>query len=314
MRGLEIRELECFLVLAEELHFGRAGVRLRVSQGRVSQMLGQLERRMGVRLIDRTSRRVRLTPFGGEFLASLRPAYDHLDAVVTDAQSAARGVRSRLRLGFQGAILEPVTSAMEKFRRTSPECQVEIVELPYSDPFGALRRREVDAAVVLLPVQEDDLTVGVSFSEQPQTLAVSTRHPFARLAEVSAEDLTRTSLVEIAGPAPRYWTRVQAPHQTPSGRAIPHGDTARTFQEALSLIAADRGAMLMCASTAALHSRPDIVNVPVTGLDPSILGLAWPEGNTTSPVREFAAALATCARRATPGDDDRVAPRAPVAS
>lgn len=55
---LEMRELECFIALADELHFGRAGERLYVSQSRVSQLLRDLERRIGTRLVERSSRRV----------------------------------------------------------------------------------------------------------------------------------------------------------------------------------------------------------------------------------------------------------------
>lgn len=78
IRSLEMRELECFLVLAEELHFGRTGERLYVSQSRVSQLLRSLEGRIGARLVERTSRRVELTALGSRFLAQLRPAYGML--------------------------------------------------------------------------------------------------------------------------------------------------------------------------------------------------------------------------------------------
>lgn len=66
--SIDTREIEAFLVLAEELHFGRAGERLYVSQSRVSQLLRALERRVGAQLVERTSRRVRLTPLGARFL------------------------------------------------------------------------------------------------------------------------------------------------------------------------------------------------------------------------------------------------------
>src|SRR5690242_8484834 len=101
MSGVEIRELEAFLVLAQELHFGRAGERLYVSQSRVSQLLRSLEHRIGAPLVERTSRRVALTPLGESFLAGLRPAYEALRATVDDARAAARGMGGVLRIGFQ---------------------------------------------------------------------------------------------------------------------------------------------------------------------------------------------------------------------
>lgn len=102
MGTVEIRELECFLVLADELHFGRTGERLYLSQGRVSQLIRALEQRIGARLVERTSRRVRLTPLGEAFLSDLRPAYDTLRAAVDQARAAALGGRGPLRIGFQG--------------------------------------------------------------------------------------------------------------------------------------------------------------------------------------------------------------------
>ncbi|WP_308283298.1 LysR family transcriptional regulator [Pseudonocardia nigra] len=112
MGGLEIRELECFLVLADELHFGRTGERLFVSQSRVSQLVRSLERRVGARLVERTSRRVRLTPLGEEFRAALRPAYDALRATVDDVRTAARTVAGRLRIGFQGTADDRLMAAV----------------------------------------------------------------------------------------------------------------------------------------------------------------------------------------------------------
>ncbi len=100
MSGVEIRELECFLVLSEELHFGRAAKRLYVSQSRVSQLLGALERRIGGRLLERTSRRVSLTPLGETFLSELRPTYEALRAAVERARVNARGGPLRARCGW----------------------------------------------------------------------------------------------------------------------------------------------------------------------------------------------------------------------
>ncbi|POX43505.1 LysR family transcriptional regulator [Streptomyces sp. Ru73] len=301
MSGLDVRELECFLVLAEELHFGRAGERLYVSQSRVSQLLGSLESRIGARLFARTSRRVRLTPLGERFLAGLRPAYDDLRAVVDEARSAARGVTGVLRLGFQGAANDQLMSAVARFQERYPGCTTEMVEVPLSDPFGAVRCGAADLAAVLMPVAEDDLVVGTVFSRQPQHLAVSVRHPFAGRPSVSAEDLADCTLIGVSGPAPAYWRAVAAPPVTPAGRPIPAGPAIGTLQEGLTLAAAGRGAMLLCAPTAEYHARSALAYVPVTGFPASALALVWHRDHETARVRAFAEALAetgTAARHA----------------
>ncbi|MCT2589726.1 LysR family transcriptional regulator [Streptomyces sp. N2-109] len=296
MSGVEVRELECFLVLAEELHFGRTGERLYVSQSRVSQLLRALEHRIGTRLVDRTSRRVRLTPFGEGFLASLRPAYDNLRLTVEDARSAARGVRGRLRVGFQGTVHGAVMTAITAFQTHCPECDTDIVEIPLSDPFGPLRRQEVDLAVVLLPLAEKGLTLGPVFSKQPQHLAVSADHPLAARESLTAEDLAEVPLIPVAGPAPGYWRRAHAPSRTPGGAPVRHETAVRTLQEGLTLIAAGRGAMLLCGPTAEYAGARGIRFVPVAGLPDSALGLIWPQGKETAHTRAFSAALSATLR------------------
>ncbi|NYI03763.1 LysR family transcriptional regulator [Allostreptomyces psammosilenae] len=290
--SLDLRELECFLVLAEELHFGRAGERLYVSQSRVSQLLRALESRIGARLVERTSRRVRLTPLGERFLAELGPAYGALRSVVDGARAAARGVEGSLRVGFQGTAHEQVTAAVTRFQQRYPACAMELVELPWRDPFGAARRGEVDLAVVLAPVAEDDLVVGAVFSRQPQAVAVAASHPFAARPAVDAEELAHCPLIGVPEPAPAYWRDAVAPRTTPAGRPIPQGPAAGTLQEALALAAAGRGALLLCRPTADQHGRGALARVPVTGLPDSALALVWHRDRETARVRAFAEVLA----------------------
>ncbi|WP_123668134.1 LysR family transcriptional regulator [Actinocorallia herbida] len=96
---MELRELRCFVAVAEELHFGRAAARLHVAQPAVSQQVRRLERELGVPLFDRTSRRVRPTPEGVRFLAEARAVL----AAVERARASVAPVR-RLRLGTSAGL------------------------------------------------------------------------------------------------------------------------------------------------------------------------------------------------------------------
>ncbi|MFI9050508.1 LysR family transcriptional regulator [Streptomyces sp. NPDC053427] len=306
--GLELRELECFLVLSEELHFGRTGERLYVSQSRVSQLLRALESRIGARLVDRTSRRVCLTPLGEEFRTSLRPAYDALRASVESARTAARGIEGRLTIGFQGTADDRIMRAIDAFHARHPRCETEITEIPLCDPFGALRSGAVDVAVTLLPVAEPDLTLGPVFSAQQQTLALSVRHPLASRAGLTAEDLAGVPLIAPAAPAPAYWREAHAPGATPAGRPIPAGPSVSTLQEGLTLAAAGRGGMLLCRPTADYHGRRDITFLPVSGLPDSVLGLVHHTARETARIRAFrmtvAAVTGTTEAREAPNATD----------
>ncbi|MFG1945120.1 LysR family transcriptional regulator [Nonomuraea sp. NPDC048826] len=289
---MEFRELECFVVLSEELHFARTAERLYVSPGRVSQLMRSLESRIGARLFHRTSRRVRLTPLGERFLTDLRPAYDGLTSAVGRAKAAAREVTGVLRVGFLATPTDVVTGSVRAFESCHPGCEVELVELPLSDPFGKLREGRVDLAFTLLPVDEPDLATGPGLNRVSYELGVSVRHPWAGRAVIDAEELAGIRLIGLDGPAPRAWLERITPSLTPRGRVIPRAGAVSTGQEGLTQVALGRGGMLFCAPTAAHHRRPDVSFVPVRGLPPSILGLAWVKEAETAAIRAFGAAAA----------------------
>src|SRR5215207_3313077 len=98
---MELREVETFLVLADELHFARTAQRLFLTASRVTQMIQSLEREVGGPLFERTSRKVSLTPLGERFRDAARTGVDQLHSAVRDAQASARGAEHLLRLGYQ---------------------------------------------------------------------------------------------------------------------------------------------------------------------------------------------------------------------
>lgn len=291
MSELPIREIECFLVLAEELHFGRTGERLFVSQSRVSQLIRALEQRIGAGLVARTSRRVQLTAFGTEFLASLSPAHRALVEVVEQAQARARNAPTPIRVGFQGAIYDSIAKAIAQFERQHPQAPVRIKELPLGDPVSDVLAGRVDAAVVLLPIEEPDLVTGLVFSRQSQMLAISSEHPMARAPEIDAEQLAEIHLVPFVGPAPTYWHRVHSPSATPGGKKIHVSGGASTVQEGLSQVASSRRGMILCAATAGYSQRNDVTFVPVSGLPDSALGLIWRSDRESARILHFASAV-----------------------
>src|SRR3989442_15709601 len=99
-RDIELRELRIFLTLADELHFGRTAQRLGISQPGVSEAVRVLESRLGVKIFDRTSRRVRLTPAGEALKRNLTPALAGLEQALADTSKLSRAGRGLLRVGF----------------------------------------------------------------------------------------------------------------------------------------------------------------------------------------------------------------------
>jgi DNA-binding transcriptional LysR family regulator len=151
-------EIDTFLTLAEELHFGRTAQRLGLSQARVSQTVKALERRIGAPLFERSTRRVVLTPIGQRLREDIEPAHRQIRDAVNRATSGARGIDGVLRAGFMGPVAaELILSVRTVFRVEYPGCEVEIHETQIADPCRPVRDGEVDIVLTQLPVNESEL-------------------------------------------------------------------------------------------------------------------------------------------------------------
>ncbi|MGW5676168.1 LysR family transcriptional regulator [Streptomyces sp. NPDC003860] len=292
MNQVHVQELECLFALSEELHFGRTAARLGVSQSRVSQLIGSLERRVGVRLVDRTSRRVALSRFGAQFVDEVRPAYDALDTALTGARERARrGTLCRLRIGFHGSVYEEVTEAFRRLR-ADEDVTMELSEIPWGSPFTAVLGGRLDAVVVELPVHEPALTTGFRFPPQDRLLAVADSHPLAAEGRVDVEDLGGFDLLRPVGDAPDYWMTAQVPHATPAGTPIGSSTGIATVHEGLARVATGEHGMLICRPLSERTTRSDVRYLTVDGLDePSQLGLVWRTDRTNRQLTALAGHL-----------------------
>jgi DNA-binding transcriptional LysR family regulator len=281
------RDIEIFLTLAEELHFGRTAERLHVSTARVSQTIKKLERRIGAALFERTSRQVRLTPIGRRLDDDLRPAYQQIREGIDRAIASGRGVEGVLRVGFIGtAVGQFLHQAAETFHARYPACQVQIREARYSDFLELLRADEIDVMLVPVPVQEPDLACSPVLFREPSVLAVSARHPLARRASVSLEDLAADKVLRPRS-LPDYMEESLIPRETPAGRPIERGPEFNTVQEMLSLVGAGKGIFPVPAHARSYDVRPDITYVPIRDGLPRERRLTWRTTAETSRIRAF---------------------------
>jgi DNA-binding transcriptional LysR family regulator len=287
---MERHEIEIFLTLAEELHFGRTAERTGVSQSRVSQTIAKLERRFGVRLFERTSRTVTITAVGKQLRDGIGPAYRRILDEADRAAAAGRGTSGLLRVGystaFTGHLLVRIADA---FTEVCPNVQIEIQEVPFYAVFGPLRAGEVDLQITESPVEEEDLTVGPTLVSQPRSLLVSSAHPFASRESVSLEDLADAVLFAPVDRSPAYWVDYHYPHHTPSGRPIPCcGQVITTWEDALSLITANRGVSPVAAAGERYFSRSGLTFVPFSDAPPIEYLILWPTTRETELLRTFA--------------------------
>jgi DNA-binding transcriptional LysR family regulator len=288
---VDLREVRVFLTLAEELHFGRTAERLQLTPSRVSQSLRALERKLGAQLVNRTSRRVGLTPFGERFLAEIRPAYDQFAGVLERTNAAARSLEGTLRLGlFSGPAGGPqLVEIIGAFEALHPECKVEIVQMAWQDPFGRLRENEVDLMATWIPLNQPDLVVGPIISRQSRVLAVARDHPLAERDSVDIEELADHRVPRFEG-WPQALHEAVIPFQAPSGRPIPgsrfHVDERAVLELPIRIA---RGEFVFPTVPSAIShmGELDLVFVPMTGMPPLRSALVWRRPARDPKLREF---------------------------
>ncbi|MBB5873712.1 DNA-binding transcriptional LysR family regulator [Allocatelliglobosispora scoriae] len=289
---VELRDIEIFLTLAEELHFGRTAERLHVSQARVSQSIRQQERRIGGALFERTSRSVRLTPLGERLRDRLAAGYGEIMAGIAEATAAARGQVGTLTVGTFDTHHQEITAVLDLFRRRHPHCELRMREILPADPFGALRAGRVDVGLVWLPVHEPDLVVGPVLYTEELVLAVAADHRLAGRDRVEMEELGDHPVVGLEGPVPDYVWAAHTPAVTPAGRPIRRGAAVTTLEEAFTAIGAGGVVSPIGSYAAASRLRRDIVFVPIAGGPALRYAPVWRSAGETALVRAFVQAAA----------------------
>jgi len=285
---VELREIRTFLVLAEELHFGHAAEKLWVTQARVSQVLRELEGKLGQRLVHRTSRRVALTPAGEQFKALVKPAADQLRDILQAFDANSDHFEGTVRVGIVAGPSggPPLMAVTSKFSETHPGWNVDFRDIPLDDILGPLRRGEVDVLAVRLPLAGSDLVIGPTLSSEPRVLALSRDHPLAQRDQVSIEDVADYKVGWFDTLPPELEEAI-LPSRTPSGRPIERlRRPIRNLSELALLV--ERGDVVhLTVPSMADYWGPGIVYVPVIDLLESSEALVWLRSNTDRALREF---------------------------
>lgn len=282
---VEFRELRIFLALTEELHFGRTAERLGISQPGVSEAVRVLESRLGVRLFDRTSRRVGLTSAGEEFRGKLVPALAALERVLAETADASGDITGVLRVGFVLTTGGPALSRLvAAFHTRHPGCEVRFKEVETFDAYRALRHGDIDVLCNWLAVDEPGLTAGTAFAHFQRALAVAPSHRLAGRSTVSVEDLADEEVALFPPTTPSAVYDILVPPVTPSGRPIRRTQPVRTIHEILSFVALGR-IVHPTSSAVPIFDRDDVTLVPIDDLPPLPLGLVWVTSRENSRIR-----------------------------
>jgi DNA-binding transcriptional LysR family regulator len=267
------RQLRAFSVVAHELNFSRAAALLHISQPALSLCIQQLEKALGVRLLERNTRAVALTDAGIAFLDKLTPALTALDEAVTTARGWATGAIGVLRIGYLiGAGLEELPRLLRDFSTRYPNVRVETVEYDFSDPSAGLRTGDVDIALIRPPIDLDIETLVLS--HEGWVACVAADHPFATRSEVPLAEVLAEPIVAApssAGSWRDYW--IAADYRLTAPATIVA--EAATFESEFNTVAQGKGISITVETAARYYRRPGVTFVPISDAPPCSVALAW---------------------------------------
>ncbi|NUW40864.1 LysR substrate-binding domain-containing protein [Nonomuraea rhodomycinica] len=187
---MELRQVRCFVAVAEELHFGRAAERLLLGQPAVSQHIRRLERELRVELFDRSPRHVRLTAAGELFLPGARRMLAAEEEARASVAELAEGRTGVLRLGTVSGLGPRLDRILDAYERHAPGVRVELVSLPVKERLAQLAGDRLDAAFVRAAVPDDSPELRlIPLWEEELLIALPARHPLAAGDQPALPDL-----------------------------------------------------------------------------------------------------------------------------
>jgi DNA-binding transcriptional LysR family regulator len=273
---MELRHLRYFVAVATELHFARAAQHLFISQSALSQQLRGLEDELGLKLLERNRRGVRLTPEGATFLAEARAVVQQADHAAFVARALAEGATGRLRMSYvlttPGGMPELIVS---EYQRRYPSVQLGADSGSTAQNVERLQRGELDVAFVHNPLEEDADFGWIEIATQPLVVAVSSAHPLSRRRRLHREHLADVPLVYIPRRnSPGVFDSILA--QVYGARPPDVLRTEPTMERVLVAVSEGAGVTLLLEERAAMLRRPGVTFRRFADPEPTVaLGLAF---------------------------------------
>lgn len=207
---MELRHLRYFIAVAEELHFTKAAKRLHIGQPPLSQQIQALEEELGIRLFERSKRKVELTPAGKHFLIRARQILSDTQTARDEVRRIAKGETGELRLGFTSSF--PMTSILPKllndYRQHYPDVNLSLKEMYTTDQFEALLQKQLDVGIVRYnePTPPDGIHM-IHLRKDPLLLVIHEKHPLATLKTISLAQCKDESFIAYPTSAGTWFRR-----------------------------------------------------------------------------------------------------------
>jgi len=294
---MELRQLQYFLAVAEELNFSRAAARLQIAQPPLSRQIRQLEQELGVELFRRTKRRVELTEAGRVFLEEARHILSQVKQGVRVAQRASRGEIGRLVVGFEGSsTYDVIPVSLKVYRERFPEVDLVVYAMTTEEQIQALLENRIGIGFVVSPLNDKKLAIEIILREA-LILAIPESHPLVARNEVRVRELEGESFIMFQrNRGCGLYDQVIAICQRAgfSPRVIQEADE---IQVMLGFVAAGLGITLLSASVQQFQ-RPGVVYRTLQPSTPKVtLALACRRDDPSAVLQAFIEVVRECIRQ-----------------
>ena len=280
---MEIRQLKLFVAVAEELHFGRAAIRLHMAQPPLSQQIKVLEKDLGVQLFVRTTRAVTLTSAGEALLLHAKKVLGAVTEAELAAKAGGSGKYGRVRLGFAGAAtrhLLPLLAREVKARHPNIELVLQ-GNLYANAAQEAIAHGEIDLGFVRLPFNVPGLSYR-AIEEETLLCLVPADHPLAEKDSIAVSELRDESFVTFprdSGSTLRTITNKVCWDAGFNPKVVQEAPDSYTIH---AMVAAGQGVSIALSSTANI-SQPGVTYLPLVGQLPRLqTAIAWSAENSSS--------------------------------
>lgn len=282
----ELSQLRCFVAAAEELHFGRAAARLNMTQPPLSRQIQLLERILGVTLLDRTSRSVRLTPAGRIFLLEARRILRLAESAALTTRQVATGETGRIALGFTAASgYGFLPRLLHLTRQRLPSVELALREMVTDEQVEALITGRIDVGLLRPPVHRQEFDK-IPVLNEPLVAALPQGDPRLNKRVLSLADFDRTSMIMYAPEGAWYFHNmlsIMFDEADVRPQAVQHMSQIHSM---LALVHAGLGAALVPEAAMRLHFD-DVFFRPVETMParPVELYLVWRRDNDNPALR-----------------------------
>jgi DNA-binding transcriptional LysR family regulator len=295
----ELSQLRCFVVTAEELHFGRAASRLNMTQPPLSRQIQLLERGLGVQLLERSSRQVKITPAGRTFLPEARRILRLAETSALAARRVAKGDSGRIALGFTAVSgYSFLPRIVAHARATLPQFELELYEMVSSDQLEALMTGQIDIAFVRPPVDQASFDSRRILAEE-LVAALPASDARGKRESLSPADFDGTPLIMYSRIGAGYFHNMLTRIFDAAGALPEYVQHVTQIHSMLGLVHAGLAAAIVPASAVQLHLdevrfRP-LVTTPAKPVE---LHMVWRRDNANPALQSM---LALCERFAAQG-------------